>query len=162
MQPGYPHRVTGKPEELQRIAFADAAAWEAWLEANHLESQGIGVLIAKKGSGVESIRYPEVLDTAICFGWIDGRRERLDEIRFLQRFGPRRPRSRWSRINREKAAGADRCGPDAPGRAWPRSNGRGRTDAGMRPMRARPPRPFPRTSSASSTLARRRQPSSPA
>ena len=95
--------MTGKPEGLPRIAFADAAAWEAWLEANHLESQGIRVLIAKKGSGVQSVHYPEVLDTAICFGWIDGRRERLDEVRFMQRFGPRRPRSRWSRANREKA-----------------------------------------------------------
>ena len=58
--------------------------------------------MAKKDSGIESVRYPDVLDTALCFGWIDGRRESLDDRRFLQRFQPRRPRSRWSRINREK------------------------------------------------------------
>jgi uncharacterized protein YdeI (YjbR/CyaY-like superfamily) len=90
-------------DELPQIAFATAADWERWLEANHLDSAGVLVVIAKKGSGVESVHYPEVLDTAICFGWIDGRRERLDETRFLQRFTPRRARSRWSQINRDKA-----------------------------------------------------------
>jgi len=95
--------VSSKEDLLPRIAFADEASWEAWLEDNHLESAGLLVSIAKKGSGVESVHYPEVLDTAICFGWIDGRREKLDEIFFLQRFTPRRARSRWSRINRDKA-----------------------------------------------------------
>ncbi len=51
---------------------------------------GVWISIAKKGTGIESVRYPEVLEHAICFGWIDGRRERLDEARFLQRFTPRR------------------------------------------------------------------------
>jgi uncharacterized protein YdeI (YjbR/CyaY-like superfamily) len=85
------------------IAFASAADWEAWLEANHAVSDGLWVKIAKKRTGIESVRYPEVLDSALCFGWIDGRREALDGEWFLQRFTPRRPRSRWSRINREKA-----------------------------------------------------------
>jgi uncharacterized protein YdeI (YjbR/CyaY-like superfamily) len=88
---------------LQQISFASAAAWERWLEQHHASSDGVWIMIAKKGSGVESVRYPEVLETALCFGWIDGRREALDERRFLQRFTPRRARSRWSRINREKA-----------------------------------------------------------
>lgn len=91
------------PDELLRIAFASEAEWEAWLEQNHKQLPGVWIEIAKKGSGIDSVRYPEVLDTALCFGWIDGRRERLDEQRFLQRFTPRRPRSRWSLINREKA-----------------------------------------------------------
>ena len=59
--------------------------------------------MAKMDAGIESVRYPEVLDSALCFGWIDGRRDALDERYFLQRFTPRRPRSRWSRINRDKA-----------------------------------------------------------
>ena len=58
--------------------------------------------IAKKGTGIDSVRYPEVLDTALRFGWIDGRRNALDDRYFLQRFTPRRPRSKWSRVNREK------------------------------------------------------------
>ena len=86
---------------LPRIAFATAAEWEEWLDANH-DSDGVWVEIAKKGTGIESVRYPEVLESALCFGWIDGRREPLDDRRFLQRFTPRRPRSKWSRINREK------------------------------------------------------------
>ena len=57
----------------------------------------------QEGPGIESVRYPEVLESALCFGWIDGRREALDGHHFLQRFTPRRPRSRWSRINRDKA-----------------------------------------------------------
>jgi uncharacterized protein YdeI (YjbR/CyaY-like superfamily) len=85
------------------IAFASAAEWEQWLEDNHHASDGVWVKIAKKGTGIESVHYPEVLDSALCFGWIDGRREALDEQYFLQRFTPRRPRSRWSRINRDKA-----------------------------------------------------------
>ena len=87
-------------DDLPQLAFASAAEWEAWLEANH-DSDGVRVRIAKKGSGIDSVRYPEVLEVALCFGWIDGRREGLDETWFLQRFTPRRRRSKWSRINRD-------------------------------------------------------------
>jgi uncharacterized protein YdeI (YjbR/CyaY-like superfamily) len=59
--------------------------------------------MAKKGAGIESVRHPEPVEIALCFGWIDGRREALDERYFLQRFTPRRPRSKWSRINRGSA-----------------------------------------------------------
>jgi uncharacterized protein YdeI (YjbR/CyaY-like superfamily) len=88
---------------LPTISFATAADWERWLEENHSGSEGVWIKMAKKGSGIDSVRYPEVLDTALCFGWIDGRRQALDERHFLQRFTPRRARSRWSRINRDKA-----------------------------------------------------------
>lgn len=73
------------------------------MEDNHAAAAGVWIRIAKQGSGIESVRYPEVLDSALCFGWIDGRREALDERHFLQRFTPRRPRGRWSQINRDKA-----------------------------------------------------------
>src|SRR5438874_1105130 len=88
---------------LPTVFFASAADWERWLEENHSSSKGVWIKMAKKGSGIDSVRYPEVLDTALCFGWIDGRREALDERHFLQRFTPRRAQSRWSRINRQKA-----------------------------------------------------------
>jgi uncharacterized protein YdeI (YjbR/CyaY-like superfamily) len=84
-------------------AFASAVEWRAWLDEHHASVDGVWVSIAKAGTGIESVRYPEVLEHAICFGWIDGRRERLDKERFLQRFTPRRARSPWSRINRGKA-----------------------------------------------------------
>jgi uncharacterized protein YdeI (YjbR/CyaY-like superfamily) len=93
----------GTHDGLPSIAFASAVEWERWLEENHGEAEGVWIEMAKKGSGIESVRYPEVLDCALCYGWIDGRREALDERYFLQRFTRRRARSRWSRINREKA-----------------------------------------------------------
>ena len=93
----------GADDGLPKSPFPSATEWEAWLEDNHAVSEGVWIKMAKKGAGTESVRYPEVLESALCFGWIDGRREALDDQYFLQRFTPRRPRSRWSRINREKA-----------------------------------------------------------
>jgi uncharacterized protein YdeI (YjbR/CyaY-like superfamily) len=95
----------GADDGLPQIPFASHVEWEEWLDANHVASEGVWIKMAKKDAGVESVRYPEVLESALCFGWIDGRREALDERHFLQRFTPRRPRSRWSRINRDKAEG---------------------------------------------------------
>jgi uncharacterized protein YdeI (YjbR/CyaY-like superfamily) len=89
--------------DSEPVPFASAAEWERWLESNHAEADGIWIKIAKKGSGIESVRYPEVLEVALAFGWIDARREGLDDVHFLQRFTPRRRRSPWSRINRETA-----------------------------------------------------------
>ena len=90
-------------DHLPTIFLASAREWEEWLEANHATSPGVWLKIAKKDTGIESVRYPEVLESALCFGWIDGQREALDERYFLQRFTPRQPRSKWSKINREKA-----------------------------------------------------------
>jgi len=59
--------------------------------------------IAKKGTGVETVTMPDVIGVALCWGWIDGLRHKHDDVYFRQRMTPRRPRSRWSRINRDKA-----------------------------------------------------------
>jgi uncharacterized protein YdeI (YjbR/CyaY-like superfamily) len=93
----------GADDGLPKVPFASAAAWEEWLEDNHAVSEGVWIKMAKKDTGIESVRYPEVLEIALCFGWINGRREALDERYFLQRYTPRRSRSKWSRINRNKA-----------------------------------------------------------
>jgi uncharacterized protein YdeI (YjbR/CyaY-like superfamily) len=93
----------GADDGLPKIPFASTPEWEQWLEDNHTSSEGVWIKMAKKGADIESVRYPEVLESALCFGWIDARREALDEHYFLQRFTPRRQRSRWSRINRDKA-----------------------------------------------------------
>jgi uncharacterized protein YdeI (YjbR/CyaY-like superfamily) len=92
----------GADDGLPQLAFASTAEWERWLERNHASSTGVWVKIAKKRVEIDSVRYPEVLESALCFGWIDGRRETYDGQYFLQRFTPRGPRSRWSKINREK------------------------------------------------------------
>ena len=87
---------------LPTLTFATAEEWERWLDANH-DDAGVWIKMAKKRSGIASVTHAEALDVALCFGWIDGQRKGLDETFFLQKFTPRRPRSKWSRINREKA-----------------------------------------------------------
>jgi uncharacterized protein YdeI (YjbR/CyaY-like superfamily) len=90
-------------DDLPILLFASSSDLEAWLEKNHAGSAGFWLKIAKRGSGVESVSYAEALELALCFGWIDSQKRGLDERCFLQRFTPRRPRGRWSLINREKA-----------------------------------------------------------
>jgi uncharacterized protein YdeI (YjbR/CyaY-like superfamily) len=87
------------PTDLPVLAFADQAALEEWLEAEHATAPGLYVRLAKKGSGVPSVTYAELVESALCFGWIDGRSQRLDETSYLQRITPRRPRSVWSQKN---------------------------------------------------------------
>jgi len=89
-------------DDLPIIPFESPAAWESWLETNHAESQGLWLKTAKKAAGIPTVTYAEAVEVALCFGWIDGQRRSLDEMWFLQRFTPRRVRSNWSQINREK------------------------------------------------------------
>ena len=88
---------------LSIVGFAACVDWEEWLEANHVTSAGLWLKLAKKGAGVDSVSYAQALEVALCFGWIDGQKRSFDEQFWLQRFTPRSPRSRWSRINRDKA-----------------------------------------------------------
>jgi uncharacterized protein YdeI (YjbR/CyaY-like superfamily) len=75
----------------------------AWLDEHHRKSSGIWLKIAKKGSGEKSVSYAEAIDVAICYGWIDGQKRALDDDHWLQRFTVRSPRSKWSKVNRDKA-----------------------------------------------------------
>jgi uncharacterized protein YdeI (YjbR/CyaY-like superfamily) len=84
-------------------SFATREAWEAWLAEQHASSSGLWLKLAKKGSGLESISRADALEVALCYGWIDGQADSFDDDHWLQRFTPRTPRSKWSRINREKA-----------------------------------------------------------
>jgi uncharacterized protein YdeI (YjbR/CyaY-like superfamily) len=95
--------MDGGSDDLPIELFASPAAFEAWLGESHADSDGLWLKIAKKGSGVASVSYVEALEVALCFGWIDSQKRAFDERHFLQRFTPRRPRGRWSRINRDKA-----------------------------------------------------------
>jgi uncharacterized protein YdeI (YjbR/CyaY-like superfamily) len=87
------------PTDLPVLSFADQAALEDWLDAEHATAAGVYVKLAKKGAGVPSVTYPELVEACLCFGWIDGRSNRLDDRFWLQRITPRRPRSVWSRKN---------------------------------------------------------------
>jgi uncharacterized protein YdeI (YjbR/CyaY-like superfamily) len=91
------------PDELPILLFPAPPDLESWLEQNHEDSEGFWLKVAKKGSGEVSVTYAEALELALCFGWIDSQKRGHDEKFFLQRFTPRRPRGRWSRINRDKA-----------------------------------------------------------
>jgi uncharacterized protein YdeI (YjbR/CyaY-like superfamily) len=90
-------------EELPTHLFAGPDGLEAWLEENHASSRGVWLKIAKKGAREPSVAYDEAVELALCFGWIDSQVRRFDDQHYVQRFTPRRPRGRWSRINREKA-----------------------------------------------------------
>jgi uncharacterized protein YdeI (YjbR/CyaY-like superfamily) len=95
--------VAGTSDELPVRLFAGPAELESWLEANRESADGVWLKIAKKGAPEPSVTYAEALEVALCFGWIDSQKRGFDETHFLQRFTPRRPRGRWSKINREKA-----------------------------------------------------------
>jgi uncharacterized protein YdeI (YjbR/CyaY-like superfamily) len=89
--------------DLPVILFEQKSDWEAWLDINHIESAGIWLRIAKKTSGIQSISYDEALEVALCYGWIDGQKKTYDETSWLQKFTPRKAKSIWSKINKEKA-----------------------------------------------------------
>ena len=90
------------PEE--RLAFESHAKWEVLLAKNHARSDGITMRLAKLKSGIPSVTYPEALDIALCYGWIDAVKGRESDTHYTQRFTPRRARSIWSKVNRDKVA----------------------------------------------------------
>ena len=86
---------------LEIITFESLDQWERWLAKNHAKSNGIWLRIFKKNSSTRTISYAEALDGALCYGWIDGQKDKYDAYSWLQRFTPRRPKSIWSKRNIE-------------------------------------------------------------
>jgi uncharacterized protein YdeI (YjbR/CyaY-like superfamily) len=110
--------------DLPELLVADAAEWRTWLSSNHSKSQGVRLVLAKKGTThPTTLSYDDALDEAICFGWIDGQLGRRDGATLRRRFTPRSARSPWSQRNvaiaeRLSAAGRmDRSGEDEVRRA---------------------------------------------
>ncbi|MEU6401273.1 YdeI/OmpD-associated family protein [Streptomyces sp. NPDC046985] len=89
-------------EDLEISSFASAETFEAWLDRHHDSSPGIWLKLRKKSPGVVALDYAQALDVALCFGWIDGQKAKFDDEFWLQRFTPRKARSKWSKINRDK------------------------------------------------------------
>ena len=85
------------------VHFEDGSGLEAWLEENGETVDELWVEIYKKHTGVKSLTWTEIVDTVLCFGWIDSQSRRIDEDRYRQRLTPRRKRSKWSKINCDKA-----------------------------------------------------------
>jgi uncharacterized protein YdeI (YjbR/CyaY-like superfamily) len=89
-------------EELPILAFESQQSWEAWLDQHHADTRGVWLKLAIKEASIASVYYPEALESALCYGWIDGQKAAFDENYWLQRFTPRGPKSRWSKINCDK------------------------------------------------------------
>jgi len=90
------------PDAAQVIAFRDAPEFETWLAEHVDHDAGVWLKIAKKGSGIASLTDDEAVDVGLCYGWISGQRKGFDEIYYLQKYVPRKPRSRWSQVNVRK------------------------------------------------------------
>ncbi|MFS0838845.1 YdeI/OmpD-associated family protein [Paenibacillus sp. 1P03SA] len=85
------------------LCFEDQAAFESWLGSNHGTSAGIFLQIAKKNASLATVSYQEALEIALCYGWIDSQKKKLDDESWIQRFTPRGTRSIWSKVNKDKA-----------------------------------------------------------
>lgn len=85
--------------DVPELLLPDATAWRTWLEENHATSDGVWLILTKKGGTRTSLTYAEALDEALCFGWIDGQGRRRDDETVFQRMTPRRARSVWSARN---------------------------------------------------------------
>lgn len=95
--------MTTRKPDLPVIPFVSRDALEEWLEEHQATSDGLWLRIAKKDSGIESVSFAEALEVALCYGWIDSQANSFDKQYWLQRFTPRRPRSKWSMRNRARA-----------------------------------------------------------
>ena len=95
--------ANGTASNPEPLRFATARAFEAWLRQNHASSEGVWLLIAKAGADEPTVTHAHAVEVALCHGWIDGQKKALDEQHWLQRFTPRRARSLWSKVNRERA-----------------------------------------------------------
>ena len=92
-----------KADTLPIISFATQQDWEAWLKEHHADTRGMWLKIAKKDTGIPSLSYAEAVESALCYGWIDGQKASCDDQYWLQKFTPRSPKSRWSQVNCDKA-----------------------------------------------------------
>jgi uncharacterized protein YdeI (YjbR/CyaY-like superfamily) len=91
--------VTTNDDSIQPLFFATPEEFRAWLEEHHADRDELWVGFYRVGSGRPSIRWAQAVDEALCFGWIDSVRRRIDEVSYMNRFTPRKPRSNWSAIN---------------------------------------------------------------
>ncbi len=96
--------------DLPELLVKNSEAWHAWLNNHHADHDGVWLVLHKKGGRTTDLTYPEALDEALCFGWIDGQIDRRDDDSYRRRFTPRRPSSLWSQRNVEHVARLARAG----------------------------------------------------
>ena len=126
------------PDDDQVRAFATPAALARWMRANHARQPELWLRIYKTHSGIASVTLGEALDIALCWGWIDGLRRGYDEQSYLQRYTPRRPKGRWSQVNRDHVARLTAAGRMTPHgqAAIDAAHADGRWAAAYAPMRS--------------------------
>ncbi len=91
-------------KKVQTFHAKSRKEWKKWLEKNHSTEKSVWLVIYKKESEIRSVYYPEAVDEALCFGWIDSKPNKRDENSYYQFFSKRNPKSNWSRLNKEKVA----------------------------------------------------------
>lgn len=89
-------------DELEQVQIETRAQWRAWLRRNHGRSPGIWLVTWKRGSGHPTVGYGDIVEEALCFGWVDSTPGRVDALRSRRLLTPRKPGSSWSRLNRER------------------------------------------------------------
>jgi uncharacterized protein YdeI (YjbR/CyaY-like superfamily) len=99
---------------LDTKPFGRHQDWARWLKENHGTSPGVWLQLAKKGAGINSVLYEEAVETALCFGWIDGQKQAHSKQYWLQKFTPRLDKSVWSKINKAKALALIKAGKMEP------------------------------------------------
>nr|MCU0246787.1 hypothetical protein [Bryobacter sp.] len=92
----------GKLDDLKRVTVRSRAQWRAWLETNHASTESIWLVTYKKSVASKYLPYDDLVEEALCFGWIDGLMRGLDEQRVMRLLSPRKPKSVWSKLNRER------------------------------------------------------------
>lgn len=125
----------GEKGGLPIVAFPSREAWAAWLDEHHTVSTGLWLALRKKDASEPGLSYRDAVEVALCYGWIDGQAGKLDDRFWLQRFTPRRPRSIWSRVNRDRAMALIARGEMKPAGLWEveRAQADGRWEAAYEP-----------------------------
>ncbi len=98
------------PDPRKIRGFRSEAAFEAWLAKHHARETELWLRIYKKATGRATVTYQQALDVALCWGWIDGLRKSHDDVSFVQRFTPRKPKSIWSQVNQGHVARLTKAG----------------------------------------------------
>ena len=101
-------------DDAEIHVFSSVAEWHAWLKKHHAKNTGVWLRIGKKNSGLVTVTYDEAVETALCHGWIDAIRKSYDAVSFVQRFTPRKARSIWSQVNRERVLALIKAGAMTP------------------------------------------------
>jgi uncharacterized protein YdeI (YjbR/CyaY-like superfamily) len=97
-------------DERPTIHPSGRAEWREWLAANHRTSSGVWLVTWKRATGRPTVAYEDAVEEALCFGWIDGVMNRVDDERLMQWFAPRRPKSTWARSNKDRVARLEAAG----------------------------------------------------